>query len=548
MSSALCEGVMNSVDSGSTEIDITITPQTITITDNGQGFKDEHVIDRYFSTLGTEHVDDDATFGRFRMGRAQMFKYGKNIWRSNTFEMTVDTKNRGMVHDVITNLDCLNGCEITIELYDILNKKKIAGLIRQLSENLRFLKVPVTVNNTQISHDPATVKFPIEDAMAYYKPATSSSLSVYNMGVLVSQIPRRRVPCGGVIISKVPLSVNMARNDIDMTTPQWKHISDVLRENAPTIQQETYRRDPNAATDEAINAWIKHEIDTLTFVKMPNPAKSTKTGGTLLSLIKNAARDNTPLTFNKTTTENHKIGSQHFSFIVHQASDSSIALLAKTGQVFVISNTIVLSAWETAHDFIDAIKKRLEEDLKNPEIDKKTRNKADQLKSLLALIRTDNIENFNTDNVKTTTPDDELKAPELHDLDCLRDIGEITAHASGIAPPTIMSGKQSNYGSTPYWFDSIDDRKALVFNSNWATPRSTTTMMATILFAAGLGTLEENMPTPEQADNLDRIISRSTLVEDISEKTLESAISNPATSSSTSIVLQSGLDILKTLC
>ncbi len=92
---AILELLMNSNDANSTRIDINYdsTKDTFTIADDGKGFTTDEEIEAFFDTLGTPHKDGDAKFGRFRIGRTQIFAYASTVWRSGTYRMTVDFLN-----------------------------------------------------------------------------------------------------------------------------------------------------------------------------------------------------------------------------------------------------------------------------------------------------------------------------------------------------------------------------------------------------------------------------------------------------------------------
>ena len=87
---AILEAVMNSIDAGSSSVNIQLLTDKVIITDDGRGFRDAQEIQDFFATFGTPHKEGDATYGKFRMGRGQMFAFGKNTWRTGTFQMDVD--------------------------------------------------------------------------------------------------------------------------------------------------------------------------------------------------------------------------------------------------------------------------------------------------------------------------------------------------------------------------------------------------------------------------------------------------------------------------
>jgi len=87
---AILEAVMNSIDAGATRVDVNIGFEQMEITDNGKGFASREEILEYFATFCAPHQEGDARYGRFRMGRGQLFNLGPNRWRSGEFLMEVD--------------------------------------------------------------------------------------------------------------------------------------------------------------------------------------------------------------------------------------------------------------------------------------------------------------------------------------------------------------------------------------------------------------------------------------------------------------------------
>jgi hypothetical protein len=91
----------------------------ITIQDFGKGLTTKEEIENFFETFGTPHDENEhKIYAQFRMGRGQMFSFGKNVWRTGTFELTVDILNDGLDWKLKENLPFVDGCHITLELYN----------------------------------------------------------------------------------------------------------------------------------------------------------------------------------------------------------------------------------------------------------------------------------------------------------------------------------------------------------------------------------------------------------------------------------------------
>jgi hypothetical protein len=231
---AVLEGVMNSIDAGATRVDITLSEAELTIVDNGRGFTEPYEIDQYFETFGTPQTEEEKRFGRFRMGRGQMFSYGRNYWRSGPFRMEdIDIDNRGYDWTLVVEPTIYYGCIIRVELYAELVPSQIAEARDAIRENCKYMDVEVRFNGQQINEDPATCQWTTQDDNAYYLFDKTAQLRIYNQGALVCTHPKYQYGVGGVVVSKKELMVNFARNDVMSTKcPVWQEIRKVLSAQA----------------------------------------------------------------------------------------------------------------------------------------------------------------------------------------------------------------------------------------------------------------------------------------------------------------------------
>lgn len=244
---AILEGIMNSVEAGATEIDINFlaekskdlknpSPAYLSIYDNGIGIKTKKELINHFETFGQPHEEgENVIWKQFRMGRGQMFAFGKNKWRTSTFRMTVDVDNMDLDYQLEEGLNPFNGCKIDIELYQnpldnytILSEK---SLKEEVKEQVRYVKIPVKFNNEIVSVNPENLNWDYEDKHAYYKFSDTSQLKIYNLGVFVMSKSLKETGVGGVVISKKMLKVNFARNDVDSTCPVYQEINKVVLKN-----------------------------------------------------------------------------------------------------------------------------------------------------------------------------------------------------------------------------------------------------------------------------------------------------------------------------
>lgn len=223
LSKAVLEGVMNGVDARATRIDIEVTDEHVRITDDGVGFRSRADVEQYFESFGQPHAAEERkVFGTFRMGRGQMFAYGTNRWRTGEFKMEVDIKGRGLDYDLAEGLESHPGCDITIDLYEPLLPSDLASLERELKRQVKYVSLPVTLNGHRISTDPSTEKWDHETDDAYVRLKDTGTLTVYNLGVFVTDLGAYRYGTGGEVVSKRQLKLNFARNDIQSDCPVWK--------------------------------------------------------------------------------------------------------------------------------------------------------------------------------------------------------------------------------------------------------------------------------------------------------------------------------------
>jgi hypothetical protein len=247
---AVLEGTMNSIEAGATEIDINFlaekskdpknpTPAFLSIYDDGIGIQEKEELVKHFETFGQPHEEsENKIYAQFRMGRGQMFAFGKNIWKTANFEMKVDIDNPEMElnYYLKEGMPYVDGCRIDIELYqnplDNRSFYSVKSFKEQVKEQINFVKIPVKFNDEVISINPDTLNWDYEDEFAYYKFNDTSSLKIYNLGVYVMSKSIKDVLVGGVVVSKQQLKVNFARNDVHETNCKvYSEIKKVIEAN-----------------------------------------------------------------------------------------------------------------------------------------------------------------------------------------------------------------------------------------------------------------------------------------------------------------------------
>lgn len=250
---AILEGLMNLVDAEATEASVTVTRDKVTITDNGRGFQSRDEITRCFATFGQpQDAAEQARkkYGRFRMGRGQLFAYGVNRWQSGQFRMHVDlNKAEGfkIPFELWDDEDPpYQGCHIEVDLYQQLTNVELHELEEAIRRTAKYLSVPVTLNGVQFTKPPANEKWDFETDEAYIKFRESGMLSVYNQGVLVMELGNWKLGCGGVVVCKIPPRVNFARNDIMSDCPVWKAVRSKINKESTKRNTKSTRLDDGA--------------------------------------------------------------------------------------------------------------------------------------------------------------------------------------------------------------------------------------------------------------------------------------------------------------
>ncbi|EGQ44165.1 MAG: hypothetical protein J07AB43_02240 [Candidatus Nanosalina sp. J07AB43] len=251
---AWLEALMNSVDANATEFHLDVTEDRSTISDDGDSMTEQEV-QKYFSQFGLKDSDiTDKEFGKFRMGRGQIFNFGTNIWRVKENYMVVDLDNEattvnleectateddaivsvdGDTYNVQTEglsyvmLDAKpqdDGLSITVDHYEAIDdvNRTIAEFKKLARYVTWFHNVDVYVNGSTVGEEPDVIE---DTELAYYIEPGSGVLStseVYNKGALVNRFNLGPVSIG--IISKADLDVTLDRTDILDSDPYWGEI------------------------------------------------------------------------------------------------------------------------------------------------------------------------------------------------------------------------------------------------------------------------------------------------------------------------------------
>lgn len=262
---AVLEAVMNAVDAGASKCEIVIDENGYIIKDDGKGFVSKKEVDEFFETFGTPHKEGDATYGRFRMGRGQLFAFSSTVWKTTTFEMHVDIKKTGLDYVLKENLPSVTGCSIEGKWYKKMATQELYKMTKELEQLIKYMQIPVYVNGKNLSIDPNKQKWDYKEEDFYIKVnKNDTKLTVYNMGALVSDYSANKFGVGGVIVTKSALKVNFARNDVLVSECQlWKKIAKKMKE---VMGVETAKRN-------VLNDFERHAIVESLLTKETNLGK-----------------------------------------------------------------------------------------------------------------------------------------------------------------------------------------------------------------------------------------------------------------------------------
>lgn len=228
LSKAILEGVMNSIDAGASRVDVTLSFDKFVIEDNGRGFAGEKQIQEWFGRFGTPHEEGDSVFGKYRMGRGQMFAFAINTWTSGKFKMEVDIEKDGLSYRLSTPSEPFDGCRVEGALYRELRDYEIQDLLSELKKYVAYTPRPVYVNGQLYGAPAQRLKsWTFEDEHAWYRVnPDSDEMDIYNQGVFVESKSSWRTGSGGIVVSKKRLEVNFARNSIlEDRCSEWTEIS-----------------------------------------------------------------------------------------------------------------------------------------------------------------------------------------------------------------------------------------------------------------------------------------------------------------------------------
>lgn len=115
--------------------------------------------------------------------------HARTLWRSQFWQMHVDTRLMGYHYDLEDLGEGLSGCQITGEWYEPLSEAELMSAIQEIRDLVRYTPIRVELNGRLITRNPATEKWDAEDEFAWYRVREEGAVSIYNQGVLVRHDP-----------------------------------------------------------------------------------------------------------------------------------------------------------------------------------------------------------------------------------------------------------------------------------------------------------------------------------------------------------------------
>lgn len=224
---------MNAVDAGAKSCRVSISKTRVLIVDDGKGFRSREEIESFFEVFGLpQDENENKVYGNFRMGRGQLFAFGRNSWKTGNFRMSVDIQNDGLDYSLTEKKERFKGCSVRVNLYNELYPSSLADTSRTLAKWVEWAPIDVYINDVLMSKDADLADWDHVTEDAYVKLKPTSSLEVYNLGIYVLTFPGWKFGMGGDVVSRKQLKVNFARNDIQSDCEVWKKIAALVSEKS----------------------------------------------------------------------------------------------------------------------------------------------------------------------------------------------------------------------------------------------------------------------------------------------------------------------------
>ena len=259
---ALLELVMNSVDAGATRIDVRLDQEGFEVADNGRGFESMESIESCFGVIGLPHAENDAYYGRFRLGRLQSFGYAKTEWHSKNFKMFVDLNveldAETYGYETIVVDEFYPGCVVKGVFYEnmkhcnpevMINPDQVGSpyaedsAVVALALSVKYLPADVYINGIRANRRAdEVVPYDVHKDLRFYltpkvlnKKKTvedhvngfRKEVHIYNKGVYAYSLASEYFI--GDVVANTALDLNMARNEAKSSCSVGRSIRNRLR-------------------------------------------------------------------------------------------------------------------------------------------------------------------------------------------------------------------------------------------------------------------------------------------------------------------------------
>lgn len=235
LAKAVLEGVMNSVDADASKIVIDLTNTSMVISDDGHGFRTREEVLACFKVFGFDHSEHAREFGRFGLGRAQLWAFASTVWRTSEFIFDVDVRERGFDWYLGTSESKVDGLRIEAKFYKELTNVEMVEFRSELEKLVRYSEVPIILNGEQLSKPPSESKWTVTTDEAYLRTSEGYYLAVYNQGIFVANLNTSSVGISGTLVTRRghALTLNVSRNEIMRATcPVWAKLKPKIAELA----------------------------------------------------------------------------------------------------------------------------------------------------------------------------------------------------------------------------------------------------------------------------------------------------------------------------
>ena len=232
---AVLEGVMNSIDATATKIEIELNNKSMVITDDGHGFRTREEVLACFKVFGFDHSNHAREFGRFGLGRAQLWAFASTRWVTNDFIFDVDVRERGFDWLLGKSETKLPGLRIEAKFYKELTNVEMVEFRTELEKLVRYSEVPIILNGEQLSKSPADGSWTITTDEAFLRTSEGHYLAVYNQGIFVANLYTSNIGISGTLVTRRghALTLNVSRNEIMRATcPVWAKLKPKIAELA----------------------------------------------------------------------------------------------------------------------------------------------------------------------------------------------------------------------------------------------------------------------------------------------------------------------------